>query len=298
MASEKAKGSIIYELLIVILAVLLIASIIYPKRLKDQEAQNTQLCRWRMDQILKGELQYQKYMGHYNDTLSVVVNFLKTNEDYSHYVDSVIVGGLDSIMTRLTEFKADEQAILDLIPQAQDSTMIDSVVGLQQRLKSESRQLAGFVEFVHDRMKNIPNTPIDDLTLAFKTIDSKQFTIDMSVVKNSVEHGNLQDAQGGAENVIALIDQVYGELQGVKTRVPDFQSDGLDSLYHCPTVYKPYILVLNDTTAIKYINIYCPIDSTDIENVKHDFLKSKIGGLKLQNHGKIENGEKSWEAKS
>ncbi|MFQ5751594.1 MAG: hypothetical protein ACE5HI_06305 [bacterium] len=44
------------------------------------------------------------------------------------------------------------------------------------------------------------------------------------------------------------------------------------------------------------MNVYCPIDSSDIQEVENNFLKSKIGGLKLENHGRIENGEKSWES--
>ncbi len=58
---------------------------------------------------------------------------------------------------------------------------------------------------------------------------------------------------------------------------------------------RPYRLVHVDTSAIKYLNIYCPIDSNDIQVLKGNFLKSRIGGLDLENHGHIENGEKSWE---
>jgi len=292
---ERAKGSIVYEVLIVILAVMLVASIIYPKKLKDSEAENTETCRWRMDQILKAELQYQKYTGHYEDSLAVVLDFLKADSAYSQYVDSVIVGGLDSIKTRLAEFRVAEEQILTLIPQAQDTTMIDSIVKAQTEIKSEARKLAGYVEFIHDRMKNIPNTPVSDLTNAFKIIDSKEFTLDMSIVTNSVENGNLIDAEGGAKNTIQTIDEVTGMLDVVLEKLPAFKGGNLDSLYNCPTTYEPYNLVVDDTSTIKYINIYCPLDSVDVAEVESDFLRSTIGGLQLQNHGKIERGNKSWE---
>ena len=38
------------------------------------------------------------------------------------------------------------------------------------------------------------------------------------------------------------------------------------------------------------------MDSSDVDRVNRDFLKSKVGGLKLINHGQIEKGEKSWES--
>jgi len=100
MADERSKGSLVYEILIVILAALLIVSIMYPKRLSDKEKAKTELCRSRMSEIFNAELQYLKYNRIFNDTLSQVVNFLRTDSSYATYIDSVIAGGLDSIMTR------------------------------------------------------------------------------------------------------------------------------------------------------------------------------------------------------
>ena len=161
MADEKPKGSLIYEILIVLLGVLLVVSIMYPKRLSDKEEVKTELCRFRMSEIFNAELQYLKYNRTFNDTLSLVVNFIRTDSSYATYMDSVIAGGLDSIMTRLDQFREMEEVILADIASASDTVMIDSLVDLQVALKRKSRGLAAFVEFVHDRMKNLPNTPID-----------------------------------------------------------------------------------------------------------------------------------------
>jgi len=99
----------------------------------------------------------------------------------------VIAGGLDSIMTRLDQFRKMEEGILADIPSASDTVMIDSLVDLQVALKRESRGLAAYVEFVHDRMKNLPNTPIEEMKEVYKIVDSKQFTLDMDIVRNMVE---------------------------------------------------------------------------------------------------------------
>ncbi len=66
-------------------------------------------------------------------------------------------------------------------------------------------------------------------------------------------------------------------------------------LYTCPTTGKEYIVDVNNDSAIKVIKIKCPIDSLDIAEIKSNFKLNVLGGLKLENHGNIDNGEKSWE---
>ena len=297
MADEKPKGSLIYEILIVLLGVLLVVSIMYPKRLGDKEEVKTELCRFRMSEIFNAELQYLKYNRTFNDTFSLVVNFIRTDSSYATYMDSVIAGGLDSIMTRLDQFREMEEVILADIPSASDTVMIDSLVDLQVALKRESRDLAGYVEFVHDRMKNLPNTPIEEMKEVYKIVDSKQFTLDMDIVRNMVESGKLEDAEKAANDVINRFNLVKAGFQSVLNQLPEHDGSGLDSLFHCPTVHKEYVLVHTDTSVIKYLDIFCPLDSTDIEIVESSFMKSTIGGLDLINHGKIEKGENSWESR-
>lgn len=296
MAEQKARGSIIYELLIVILGATLVASILYPKKITEQEQRNMEISRYRMEQIQKAALQYQKYNGTYSDTLEKVFEFIRTSPEYQHYVDSVIVGGLDSIITELEEFKTKQNEIAAAIPSATDSTMIDSLTELQTEIKLESRRLAGYVEYVHDRMKNLPNTPVDELRAVLVIIDSKKFTLDMDIVKNAIESGQQEVAQRGSGDVIETIESTIKQFERVKTLLPRYRGSSLDSIGLCPTTHKPFRLVHVDTSVIKFLNIYSPIDSADIAMVEHDFLKSKIGGMKLTNHGRIENGERSWAA--
>ncbi|MFQ5601815.1 MAG: hypothetical protein ACE5HS_00950 [bacterium] len=296
MASEKASGSIIYEFLIVVLAAVLIASIIYPKKVTEQEEFNTEACRARMSSIFDAELQYQKYNDVYTDSLPKVINFLKTNEQYATYVDSVIKGGLDSIVTKLDEFVEKEKVIVAIMPTELDTVMADSINNLQQSIKMEARRLAGFVEYVHDKMKNLPNTPINDLKSAFLVVDSKKFTLDMDIVRNAIENEDLLNAKRAAEDALKKISSVKSMFQVVLDNLSEYKGESLDSLKLCPSIYQPYKLVHVDTSTIKYINIYCPIDSNHIQTIQSNFLKSKIGGLKLKNHGKIEQGEKSWES--
>ena len=62
----------------------------------------------------------------------------------------------------------------------------------------------------------------------------------------------------------------------------------------CPTFNEAYEITVDDTSVIKRVNIYCPLDSLEIENSKRDFVRYYLGHLRLENHGNIEAGEKSW----
>jgi hypothetical protein len=296
MAQEKPKGNIFYEILIVILTVVLIASILYPKKLKEGEEQNMQLARYRMDEILKAQLQYQKYNSRYSDTLSKVLNFIKTDTSYAAWIDTVIIARIDSITNTLQSFRDEQEFILKNIPQATDSVMIDSLAQMQFEMKFASRELAGDIEYLHDQMKLLPNMPLDDLVVVFKIVDSKQFTMDMDIVRNSIQAQDSVAAIASSKEMIQIIDDALQMFAEVKRKVPDYKDSSLNELAYCPSTGKEFELVHVDTSVIKYINIYSPIDSSDIELVSNDFLRSKIGGLKLQNHGKIESGEKSWES--
>ncbi|NIR50772.1 hypothetical protein GWO43_28180 [candidate division KSB1 bacterium] len=295
MAEERPRGSIIYELLIVILAAVLVASIVYPKKLRNQEQKNTQVCRERMGTIFNAELQYLKYKDQYTDTLDKVIDFIRNDTTYSTYIDTLIKEGIDSVVTKLNEFEAIEQQIVANIPQAVDTVMIDSLGKTQQEIKMQSRRLAGLVEFIHDKTKNLPNMPVAQLKEAFLTVDSKKFTLDMDILINAIEDGRLRDAEVAGRQIIKTISSVRDRFLTVLERIPEYKEAGLDSLRNCPTIYEPYKLVHVDTAVIKYLNIYCPIDSSDVQTVESNFLKSTVGGLNIQNHGKIEKGEKSWE---
>ena len=77
MAKEKGKGSILLEILIVILVLALIGTILYPKRVWEQSDSDTLECRMHMEKILKTELIYMKYNNTYQDTLDKVISFIK-----------------------------------------------------------------------------------------------------------------------------------------------------------------------------------------------------------------------------
>jgi hypothetical protein len=78
------------------------------------------------------------------------------------------------------------------------------------------------------------------------------------------------------------------------TKIDSMAFMTLDQIYNCPTAERKYLIDVNNDTIPKMITISCPLDSTDIEQVENDFKRSFLGGLKIENHGSLDNGEKSW----
>ncbi len=68
----------------------------------------------------------------------------------------------------------------------------------------------------------------------------------------------------------------------------------LQHFFECPTYQKPYLISVNNDSAIKRITISCPIDTPFIQKVNNSFKLGFLGGLRIENHGNIETGKVSW----
>jgi hypothetical protein len=71
----------------------------------------------------------------------------------------------------------------------------------------------------------------------------------------------------------------------------------LNLLHLCPSIGKPYHIGSVDTSIIKVLKVYCPLDSTNTDSLNERFTFSFLGGGKIENHGNIDNGETSWKEK-
>lgn len=272
MATEvKSKGSIIYKILIVILAVALVGTILYPKKLWKAEEANQEICRDNLEHILYVEYAYLSAKNVFTDTLAKAVELIKSDTtgamlrqfihtdsllstkiiDYLKKLDYVV--RVDSIgdSTRLVSpEKAEGKLVLDAtIPSPVDSSMVDSAM-------VEKGGLIDFVGFL-DRLE-----------------DHTRFN--------------------GIDTVEAFILDSCRTFPGLPKIIDSLGLYTLNHLGKCPTVGRDYLIQVVDTSAIKIVNIYCPLDEDDSLTVLSDLKLSKIGGLKIGNHGSIENGEKSW----
>ena len=223
MAEEKPRGSILYKILIVILAAALVGTILYPKHLWEQEERNTKQCRENIVSLTYAEFVYQ---SQYND--------------YTASIDSLEMMLLgDTTKAILREFAK------------MDSSLAEDAI----RLLTRKDTLAAAIEDTvreYCRLNDIENPS-----------------------------GKILDSLYTYPRFASFIDSVAMER--------------IQAMRFCPTVDRPYKIAVIDTGVVKGFIIECPITPEDSLRVENDFLLSKIGGLRITNHGRSETGEYSWE---
>lgn len=242
----RVKGSIILELLAVLLAAALIFSLVYPQQLWKAEEKNQELCRDNLWHIWFAEITYMEDQLAYNDTLEKVVDFIVSD---TTTLKLQRFTNLDTILAG--EIIKSFQGLTDTV-----SVTVDSVFG-----EGPDSVITNMVDFqvgaLVDTMLAFANDVDLDTTEAFVLDSLRSWSV-----------------------FAAKIDSM-----ALKT---------LDQLYACPTVGREYIVKANNDTTPKLIDIYCPVDSTDKERLKQDFKRSFLGGLTIDNHGALEQGEKTW----
>lgn len=296
MAKNTGKGSIILEILIVILVVALIATILYPKKIWEQEDQNTRMCRSNMDRILKAELVFQKYHNTYTDSLPELISFIRDDStklalrDY-FYSDTALA---ENVLSDLRE--ADEQADL-LVENVLADTLFFAIM---ENVDYDSN-------LAHVMLNRLLSTDFADTITALRGTDSSDVYVIKQMKKSfpSLDLYNPIRDDDSLKLVFArimpevstgsLLDTLYVSNENWANKVDSAVSVTLANFVTCPTVGREYKITVIDTSVIKYVKIACPLDSADIEASKKDFAKYYLGHLRLQNHGNIsETGEKSW----
>lgn len=265
MATEvKSKGSIIYKLLIVVLVAALIATILYPKKLWKTEDQNVEVCRDNMEHILYVEYVYLSQFNAFTDTLENAVNFIK-NDTTGTVLRQFITS--DSLLST---------KIIKMMKNFEYGVKIDSI-GDSTRLIPDEKQ-AGLV------MLDATN-PADTTIISTGAVISFVGFLDRL---------NQHTRYNGIDTVEAFILDSLRFFPVLAEKIDSMGIYALDHLGVCPTSLKDYQIQVIDTSAIKQVNVFCPVDSLDSLHVSQDFKLSKIGGLRISNHGAVVNGEKSW----
>jgi len=295
MSDQYGKGSIIYKILIVILAAVLVASIYYPKKLWDQEAKNTQECRYRMTNLYNAELQFQRFHFAYTDSLEQLIDFVKTDSSYHALVDSMFAVELDTFRMKFDSLRQEQLQIEQFVEQVapEDTVAVDSLGRWIESITIRNRLLRDELEALRERLTSHPCAPVPTFDTALEIIERKDFFLKYKIVFNMARQGETKKALEACSLVIADYERMMQNLEATKVKLNDIYTL-VDSLHVCPTVRKPYILTVIDTSVIKYADVECPIDSIDIQKVESNFLLSTFGALELKNHGKIQGGEESW----
>jgi len=294
MATVKSKGSIILEILIVLLIVALVATIMYPKMLWDKAEKEMVTCHTNMDKILKAELVYLKYHNNYEDTLDKVISFILSDTtgrlkiEYI-YADTALA---DQILKDVTKkIPAANEKIENYLADTLLSSVLitakfDTNLAISILRKLENTSLKDSILVARESTFS----DVDALDRLHKRISANSIFAPLSSddsLKLVLQRLRPEIAIG------SLIDSLYkNEIWA--TQIDSAINANFESIKLCPTNLKSYQLIVIDTSAIKILKIMCPIDSLEIKNAKKDFVKYFFGHLRLENHGSINGGEKSW----
>ena len=295
MAQAKAKGSIILKILIVLLLVALVGTIMYPKKIWDEETKNTQICRDHMDRIFKAEVIYLQYNKNYTDSLSKLTSFFEkdTTKDFiREYFRSDT-----ALAENMTDFLSKTDSAADmLIRKLSADTLMFAVIEAVNYDSNLARVI----------LNRLGNTPLEneistqrsagnnDVTI-LKELDSEFPAIKLyEPIKDDDSLSLVFSRMMPELPVGSLLDTLYNLNSKWAQKIDSAVFYTLDHFTTCPTVGRQYNIAVIDTSAIKYIDIACPIDSLDIEAAKTDFVKYRLGHRSIENHGKVETGEKSW----
>jgi hypothetical protein len=151
------------------------------------------------------------------------------------------------------------------------------------------------LEAVRERMVNLPSMPIPTLDKGLEIIERKDYFFTMEVVRRMLkEVGNLQVAHSSSKEALTNFENMRTHLNQTIEDMGKVPA-ALDSLYFCPTFSDSLKIAVVDSGAFRFANIFCPISQGDIQRAQTDFLRSRIGALKIINHGHIVKNEKSWE---
>lgn len=298
-ADQYGKGWNLYKALIVLLAAVLVAAIVYPRRKWENEAANRALCRARMVNLDKAVQQYRRFNGSFATSAASVMQFTITDPAYLAQRDSLVVRPLQDAKKTLDSLRQ-MQALADtllgmLITAPFDSTLIDSVDRLEDRIIESSRYSRQSVETVRERMAGLPNMPMVVFERGLSVITRREYFFKLEVVKRMLTAmGDRQAARAASKAALANFDQLAFYLDQTLAQLVAAPAP-VDSLFVCPTVGKPLQMALvgSGETAV---SIFCSIDSNDVQRVQADFFKSRLSALKISNHGGLERGVRSWEA--
>jgi len=289
MASAKAKGSIFLEILIVILIVALIATILYPSKIWKEEEQNTINCRKHMDQIFKAEMIFLKYHNNYTDSLDQLVSFFK--EDTTKEVIRDYYLADTSLAVAMTDFLTRTDSAAELIVRNLFAdTLMFSIIEAIDYDSNLARVILNRLEStsLKDSVLAKRGTGNDDVAI-LKELDRQFAGIDIyEPIKDDDSLSLVFERTGSVIDTLYALNQVWAQ------QVDSAVFYAIDDFRTCPTVNREYIISVIDTSVIKYVNIECPIDSLDIEATKANFVKYHLGHNRIENHGRIETGEKSW----
>ncbi len=249
MAEATGKGSIILKLIIVILIGVLVAAIMIPKQMWDQEEKNTKTCQQRMNSLLSAELLYQKYNEKYCSNLDTLLSFFQKDSEKKYQLDFV---QLDTFLNvQLMNLVGEDSIVKSIIDSVKWDTTYRDVKKAIEIDYFLAHALLNVVLKKDVQMAKIAK-PALDANFGDKMAPTKA----MQELANNFSNYNIMKVlhmDDSLATVMRLMEpdmDMADYLLKIKnfnpqaTRIDSFYTAYIDSLAGCPTVMRPYRLAV------------------------------------------------------
>jgi hypothetical protein len=248
-----------------------------------------------MDRIFKSEMIFLKYHNNYTDSLDKLISSFKEDTTKEYVRDYFIAD--TAFAETMREFLTKGNSSADLvIRNLLADTLMFSIIEAIDYDSNLARVVLNRLEAsaLGDAIKAKRSIGNEDVAI-LKEIDSLFTGIEIyEPIKDDDSLKLVFDRMIPEVSIGSLLDTLYSSNEEWARKIDSAVFYTLDELRFCPTVNREYIVTVIDTSVIKYANIECPIDSTDVEATKANFIEYHLGHRRIENHGKIETGEKSW----
>ncbi|RMG67646.1 MAG: hypothetical protein D6715_04295 [Calditrichaeota bacterium] len=235
MANRRYSGSIIYEILIVLLTLLLIAVITVPDKIWKEEEFLTKTCRTNLNTIFEAERYHYRQTQTYVDSLPALVAFIAND---STLQSKKRIFDLSQELVRALDAILNVPALSQLVP------ITKSLHEISSDLEFNERYFRKYEDIMQEK---------DDLLSSIGAIDNQvefpHFIFTKMYVDSLIslrEHLNEYTLQNAAQLAQRLVDSLQ---------------------LHLPQIERPYVKTYWDNLHSRLIDFTNRINKTDIKHV-------------------------------
>jgi len=205
MVVKGSHGSIIPEILIILMTMLLIAVIFLPDQIWKEEAQTSKICRDNMNTLYETEQFYYHKNHTYTDSLSKLLTFVQNDSGINRRQSLVL---LTNSFTKILYNVLSIPSIQNLSRVSQASFEITGDLAGNERYFRKNEQIATTSdEIIRDMMS------LDSSTLFPNFSRSKLFVDSIRTLKESITDFSLQIAVLRAINSTDFLSRYYPKIE-------------------------------------------------------------------------------------
>lgn len=205
MAAKGSKGSIILEILIIVMALLLIAVIFFPDQIWKEEAQTSKICRDNLNALNEAQRFYYQKNNSYTDSLSKLLTFVQNDSGINRRQSLV---SLTNSFTKILNNILSIPSIQNISRMSQASFEITGdLVGNERYFRKYEHIATTSEEIIRDMMN------LDSSALFPNFSKSKLFVDSVRTLKESVTDFSLQIAVLRAINSSDSLGLYYPKIE-------------------------------------------------------------------------------------